>query len=313
MASSGDLRSPPARRCSRCCATAAASSRPRTAARRRGSAAAVWRSSTATPRPPARSPPRRPTAHEILTSEGVAAEERELIATRLRRGGRPPVRILHPRLRAARQVAARPATRDRPASRSPRRSTGTSAAAPATSRSSTRSSGWRALARGEPLPEPCMDGRVGQPLARYGAAAHALGDRPYVDDLQRARHAPRRGRARRRTPGRGCCAIDTSRGRARCPASPAVADRRRRARASAGTACSTTTGRASWPRAKRCAASATCWRRSPPTTRRTARAAAELVEVEYEPLPAAARSHCGARAGRAAGQPEARQPAVAHR
>src|SRR5512147_2330975 len=36
--------------------------------------------------------------------------------------------------------------------------------------------------RGEPVPAPGTDGRVGQPLARVGAGLNALGDRPYVDD-----------------------------------------------------------------------------------------------------------------------------------
>ena len=39
--------------------------------------------------------------------------------------------------------------------------------------------------RGERVPEPSTDGRVGQPLARYQAGAHTLGDRPYVGDLVR--------------------------------------------------------------------------------------------------------------------------------
>jgi len=39
--------------------------------------------------------------------------------------------------------------------------------------------------RGEAIPEPSTDGRVGQSLARYQAGAHALGDRHYVGDLVR--------------------------------------------------------------------------------------------------------------------------------
>ncbi|RKY20105.1 MAG: selenium-dependent xanthine dehydrogenase [Planctomycetota bacterium] len=42
-----------------------------------------------------------------------------------------------------------------------------------------------AARRGEVVPEPCSDGRVGQSLARYQAGELALGDRPYVCDLQR--------------------------------------------------------------------------------------------------------------------------------
>jgi xanthine dehydrogenase molybdenum-binding subunit len=42
-----------------------------------------------------------------------------------------------------------------------------------------------AAKRGEPIPPACTDGRVGQPLARVGAAQTALGDRPFVGDLTR--------------------------------------------------------------------------------------------------------------------------------
>ncbi|MCP3918138.1 MAG: selenium-dependent xanthine dehydrogenase [bacterium] len=39
--------------------------------------------------------------------------------------------------------------------------------------------------RGEPIPEPCTDGRVGQNLGRYEGAELTLGCRPYVADLTR--------------------------------------------------------------------------------------------------------------------------------
>ena len=42
-----------------------------------------------------------------------------------------------------------------------------------------------AARRGEPIPAPCAEGRVGQPLARVEAAEYALGTRPYVADLSR--------------------------------------------------------------------------------------------------------------------------------
>jgi xanthine dehydrogenase molybdenum-binding subunit len=42
-----------------------------------------------------------------------------------------------------------------------------------------------AAKRGEPIPPACTDGRVGQPLARIGAAQTTLGDRPFVGDLTR--------------------------------------------------------------------------------------------------------------------------------
>jgi selenium-dependent xanthine dehydrogenase len=67
--------------------------------------------------------------------------------------------------------------------------------------------------RGEPIPEPCEDGHVGKPLARYEAVKLAMGERPFVADLARpgmlegalvlSRHA--RARVLR---------IDTSRARA---------------------------------------------------------------------------------------------------
>ncbi|MBI4542836.1 MAG: selenium-dependent xanthine dehydrogenase [Gemmatimonadetes bacterium] len=39
--------------------------------------------------------------------------------------------------------------------------------------------------RGEAIPEPCSDGRVGRSLARYEAGPNVMGDSPYVDDLVR--------------------------------------------------------------------------------------------------------------------------------
>ena len=38
--------------------------------------------------------------------------------------------------------------------------------------------------RGEEIPEPCRDGRVGASYARYTGEELTLGDRPYVDDLE---------------------------------------------------------------------------------------------------------------------------------
>ena len=39
--------------------------------------------------------------------------------------------------------------------------------------------------RGEPIPDPVEQGGVGARLARYDAVRSALGERPYVDDLDR--------------------------------------------------------------------------------------------------------------------------------
>jgi selenium-dependent xanthine dehydrogenase len=80
---------------------------------------------------------------------------------------------------------------------------------------------WMARGRrGEDIPEPIADGGVGARLARYDAVRTALGERAYVDDLDRpgllhgavvlARHARARVRG-----------IDTSRARA-CPGVVAV-------------------------------------------------------------------------------------------
>ncbi len=45
---------------------------------------------------------------------------------------------------------------------------------------------WMARGRrGEPIPEPVIDGGVGARLARYDAIRSALGERPFVDDLDR--------------------------------------------------------------------------------------------------------------------------------
>ena len=45
---------------------------------------------------------------------------------------------------------------------------------------------WMARGRrGEPIPDPVSDGGVGARLARYDAVRSALGERPYVDDLDR--------------------------------------------------------------------------------------------------------------------------------
>jgi selenium-dependent xanthine dehydrogenase len=136
--------------------------------------------------------------------------------------------------------------------------------------------------RGEPLPEPCADGRVGQRLAKVDAARMALGTRPYVDDLAvpgmlhgalvLSPHA--RARVRR---------IDTARARA-VPGVRAVA-----------TAADVPGERwygllyDDWPgfvaegEEVRCAGDVLAAVAA--DDRHTAREAAKLVAVEYEPLP----------------------------
>ena len=96
------------------------------------------------------------------------------------------------------------------------------------------SSGWRAAGGASRSPSRWATGGVGARLARYDAVRSALGERPFVDDLDRpgllhgalrlSDHA--RARVRR---------IDTARAQA-LPGVVAVVTARRRARASAGTA-----------------------------------------------------------------------------
>ena len=167
-----------------------------------------------------------------------------------------------------------------------------------------------AAKRGAPIPPACTDGRVGQPLARVAAAQTALGDRPFVDDLAvpgmlhgaldavaasaRARAAHRhhagprparraRGRDRRRRSRRALVRpapqrLAGLRGRRR-----GGALRRRRARGRRG-------GR-------------------PPHGAR----GGEAGRSELRAAAAGARPAAGARRGRAARQPAAREPARALR
>jgi len=136
--------------------------------------------------------------------------------------------------------------------------------------------------RGLPLPEPCADGRVGSSLARVGAARTVLGERPFVADLEvpgmlhgavvLSRHA----RAR-------VLSVETGRARA-LPGVRAVA-----------TAADVPGERwygllyDDWPgfvaagEEVRCAGDVLAAVAA--EDRRTAREAARLVAVEYEPLP----------------------------
>jgi len=143
---------------------------------------------------------------------------------------------------------------------------------------------WMARGRrGEEIPEPLGDGGVGARLARYDAVRSALGERPYVDDLDRpgllhgavvlSRHA--RARVRR---------IDTSKARA-LPGVAAVV-----------TAADVPGERwyglieRDWPgfvaegEEARCVGDVLAAVAA--VDRHTARAAAALVDVDYEVLPA---------------------------
>ncbi len=136
--------------------------------------------------------------------------------------------------------------------------------------------------RGEPIPEPAGDGRVGRPLARYNAVKLALGERAFVADLDRpgllhgAVTLSPHARAR-------VVRIDTSRARA-VPGVVAVA-----------TAAEVPGERwyglilKDWPgfvaegEEVRCVGDVLAAVAA--VDRRTARAAARLVDVAYEPLP----------------------------
>jgi len=136
--------------------------------------------------------------------------------------------------------------------------------------------------RGEPMPAPSTDGRVGQPLARYQAGGHTLGDRPYVGDLVRPHMlygaVVLSAHARARVVG-----IDTSKAAA-CPGVVRVA-----------TAEDVPGNRwygliyADWPgfvavgEEVRCVGDVIAAVAA--VDEHTARAAADLVEVTYEPLP----------------------------
>jgi xanthine dehydrogenase molybdenum-binding subunit len=138
--------------------------------------------------------------------------------------------------------------------------------------------------RGEEIPAPCEDGRVGSSYRRVDGLALALGDRPYVADLQRpgllhgavllSRHA--RAKVLR---------IDTSRARAL----PGV-------RAVATAADVPANGQrwygllyADWPGLVAVGEEVRCvgdmLAAVAADDERTARAAVDLIDVEYEPLP----------------------------
>ena len=139
-----------------------------------------------------------------------------------------------------------------------------------------------AAKRGQPLPPPGTDGRVGQPLAKVDAGRMTLGDRPYVADLvvpgmlHGAVVLSRHARAR-------VVRVDTSRARA-LPGVRAVA-----------TAADVPGERwygllyDDWPgfvaegEEVRCAGDVLAAVAA--DDRHTAREAARLVDVEYEPLP----------------------------
>ena len=156
-------------------------------------------------------------------------------------------------------------------------------------------------ARRRRAPAVVEDGGVGASLKRYQGGELTLGERPFVADID--------------APGllHGVVVLSPH-ARARVVS----ASTSRKARALPGVVAVATAAdvpgdrwvgqivprlaRASSPRARRRAASATCWRRSPPRRPGIAREAAALVDVEYEPLARGARPGRGDQARRAAGQ-----------
>ena len=148
--------------------------------------------------------------------------------------------------------------------------------------------------------------------------------RPAAGAYRRRADGAGRAALRRRPDGRACCTAPWRCRRTRAPACCASTPRaparcrawapsppRRTCPASAGTACSTTTGPASSPRAKRCAASGDVLAAVAAVDRHTAREAAELVDVSYEVLPPLLDPLQALAPGAPQVNPQACQPAVA--
>ena len=155
----------------------------------------------------------RAEGREVLTLEGVSAARARGRLEGLRRRRRRAVRLLHPRDRAARQAPPRPPAgpeprRDRPRHRRPPLPLHRLRA----DRRGRRADG-EGLARRRAAGAASTTAASGKPLARYGALDQALGERPYVADMQRPGPAARRarplraragpGRAHRHVEGRG--------------------------------------------------------------------------------------------------------------
>ncbi|HJS56454.1 MAG TPA: selenium-dependent xanthine dehydrogenase, partial [Vicinamibacteria bacterium] len=137
--------------------------------------------------------------------------------------------------------------------------------------------------RGEPIPEPHGDGRIGQPLQRWQGAALALGERPYVADLKRdgllhgALTLTRHARARVR-------GIDTSKARALPGVCAVVTADDVPGERFYGLLHDDWPGFVAVGEEVRCAGDVLAAVAA--DDRRTARRAAALVEVDYEVLPA---------------------------
>jgi xanthine dehydrogenase molybdenum-binding subunit len=126
----------------------------------------------------------RAEGREVLTLEGLPAEERELAARALTAAGGVQCGFCIPgiALRAKHLLDRQP-------------SPGRDEIAKALDGHLCRCTGYAQIVeavelmakarRGGPLPEPATDGGVGKPLARYLGLDQALGTRPYVADMKR--------------------------------------------------------------------------------------------------------------------------------
>jgi xanthine dehydrogenase molybdenum-binding subunit len=126
----------------------------------------------------------RAEGREVLTLEGLPAAERELAARALAAAGAVQCGFCIPgiALRAKHLLDRQP-------------SPGRDEVARALDGHLCRCTGYAQIAeavelmararRGGPMPEPAEDGGVGKPLARYQGLHQALGTRPYVADMQR--------------------------------------------------------------------------------------------------------------------------------
>ncbi len=249
----------------------------------------------------------RAEGREVLTLEGVAPREREIVSRALAAAGGVQCGFCIPgiALRAKHLLDRNPGPSREEIARAIDghlcRCTGYTQIVEAVE---LMARAWR----GGALPEPAGDGGVGKPLARYGALGQALGERPYVADLHRegllhgalvlSAHA--RARVAR---------IDTSKAAA-LPGVRAVI-----------TAADVPGERwygllyDDWPgfvaegEEVRCVGDVLAAVAADDA--RTAREAATLVAVEYETLPPVLDPDAALRPRRAPGQPEAPEPPLA--
>ncbi|MGE5127622.1 MAG: selenium-dependent xanthine dehydrogenase [Betaproteobacteria bacterium] len=127
---------------------------------------------------------RRAEGREVLTLEGLSARERELAARAFAAAGGVQCGFCIPgiALRAKHLLDRRPSpSRDEIARAIDGHLCRCTGYAQIVEAVELMAQAWH----GGELPAVHGDGRVGQPLARYGAAEQALGERPYVADMRR--------------------------------------------------------------------------------------------------------------------------------